>query len=531
MFASLALALCLAVSPAPGESSRQLLKKARKAEQNQNFTDAFLNYAKAAAQNPASKELWQRAQAVRGRALVEMGSRQPIPPETLCNEAPEEEVGDSVITDAELAEARELRPPPRLQGDAAPKSHELRGPAKQLFEQVARAYGLQAAFDPDYPPAGEPLRFRMESAAFQDALHALEVMTGSFLRPLDATRLFVAKDTQQKRVEFEPTVALVLPIPETVSVQEAQELGRMVQQAMEIQKFAVDGNRRLVLLRDRISKAYPARDVFDQVLLHRPMVSIEIELLSVARNFTQNLGIRLPTSLEIFSLVTQAPFVTTLPAGIPLITFFGGQSKLGFTLSSADLFAAMTEGSGRSLHKVEIRTVAMQPAQLLIGDRYPIITAGYYGEVPSNPDIPVYTPPPTVTFENLGLTVKATPFVHGEEELTIEFEIEMKLLSGAGVNGIPIISNRKLASRVRMKNSEWIVMGGLLSEAEAKSISGIAGLSSLPVIGPLLRQNNKSSEEANVLMVIRPRLLSIPPTEELTKEFWVGTEGRPYNPL
>jgi general secretion pathway protein D len=105
------------------------------------------------------------------------------------------------------------------------------------------------------------------------------------------------------------------------------------------------------------------------------------------------------------------------------------------------------------------------------------------------------------------------------------------VLAGQALNGIPIISSRKLTSKVRLKDNEWAMVAGMMTSTEAKSISGLAGLSEIPGFGALIRQNNKSKDADEVLILLRPRLLSLPPDETVTRSVWVGTETRPMLPL
>ena len=84
-------------------------------------------------------------------------------------------------------------------------------------------------------------------------------VSSSFIVPISNRVFMVVKDTEQKRRETENHVAVTIPIPEPVTLQEAQELGRSVQQLMEIQRFAIDSAQRLVIFRDRASKVRPGR--------------------------------------------------------------------------------------------------------------------------------------------------------------------------------------------------------------------------------------------------------------------------------
>jgi Flp pilus assembly secretin CpaC len=59
----------------------------------------------------------------------------------------------------------------------------------------------------------------------------------------------------------------------------------------------------------------------------------------------------------------------------------------------------------------------------------------------------------------------------------------------------------------------------------------VAGLAGIPALGALFRQNSTSVDESEVLLVIRPRLLSIAPHDEPGREFATGSEARPRIPL
>ena len=94
----------------------------------------------------------------------------------------------------------------------------------------------------------------------------------------------------------------------------------------------------------------------------------------------------------------------------------------------------------------------------------------------------IYAPPPTFNFEDLGLVVKVTPHVHGTDEVTLEVSSEFKLLEAASVDGIPVISNKKYESKVRLARGEWAVLAGLMTASDARTITGIPGLSLIPFL-------------------------------------------------
>ena len=99
------------------------------------------------------------------------------------------------------------------------------------------------------------------------------------------------------------------------------------------------------------------------------------------------------------------------------------------------------------------------------------------------------------------------------------------------MNGIPIISNRALKSTARMRFGEWAVLAGMLNGQEARTIAGLAGLSRVPVIGQLTSTHTKNKQDSDVLVLIRPTLLTLPPGETPGYSFFLGTDTHPRTPL
>ena len=82
---------------------------------------------------------------------------------------------------------------------------------------------------------------------------------------------------------------------------------------------------------------------------------------------------------------------------------------------------------------------------------------------------------------------------------------------------------------MRLRSGEWAVVAGLVSVNNSETPTGVVGLADLPWIGRLFSHQNRSSEATDVLVVLKPHLLSEPPWEDISKPMWTGTESRPLS--
>jgi len=508
---------CAAAAPNTGLTAAQLFKQAQKAERDGAIVKAYLLYAEAAAADPTNTDYWARAQALRPAASL-MDASPPKPPEFPSDKMDRTLFG--TITSGDLEEAQKPLPPPQLRVEPGHRDYNLQGDSQALWEQVAALLRLKVLFDGDYKPT-RPFRFELANADYRDALHALESATDSFLVPISERLIFVANDSQQKRTEFERTAAVAVPFPETITVQELQEVATAIRGVLDSQKLLVDTTRHLILIRDRVAKVRLAEKLLADLLRPRAQVMIEVEILTTDLSSSLNYGLSLPTSFGVASFVKRANLINYFPSGFTnFLAFGGGASLLGLGITDAQLFATVSKSSSQSIFEAQVVAVEGQPATLHVGEKYPIITSGYFGNTSGSGT--VYTPPPTVSFEDLGLVIKVTPHVASVDQVTLDLDAEFKLLGATTTNGIPVVANTQYQSKVDVMTGEWAVLSGLMTSQEAKTITGLPLLSYIP----LLRNTTITKDQGATLIVLKPHVTVAPPSASASWRAWAGSETR-----
>jgi general secretion pathway protein D len=507
--------------------AERLFKAGQKAEKAGDKFHAFLLYARAAELQPANPEYAMRKMALQADAA--MSATTHIDTSGLARDRAGD-VSEEPLTDSEVVDARAARLPPRLKSTEGLKSFDFSGDPRTVIEKVMSAYGLTVVFDHDYqtPPA---FRYRLNDVRFEEAMRALETLSNSFLVPVNEHLALMVRDTAQKRTEMSPAMSIAIPIPERISVQDATEMMTAVSQSLEIRKFSLDPAKRVVYMRDQVTKIVAARAMFADLSRLRAQVEVDVEFLEVTKSSALGYGLQLPSSS---ALVSFSSFLNNVPASVnnlsSFLTFGGGATFFGIGIASSSILATFTKSDSDVILKSQIVTLDGQAATLHVGEKYPLVTATYSGGSSNQVGqgfASGLTAPPSVTFEDLGLVLKVTPAVHDGGEVTLEISSEFKVLGATDANGNPAISTRKYEGKVRLRLDESAIVAGLLGTVEGETINGIAGVSSIPLIGRLLRTNNINKSSDQILLVLRPHLLNVPPWEFGSTPIWLGTETKP----
>ena len=226
--------------------------------------------------------------------------------------------------------------------------------------------------------------------------------------------------------------------------------------------------------------------------------------------------------------------VSSAPSGVAIADFGGSAyGGIGITSSGAGTVVVyVDEGTGTFVQAIET-TAGTNPIAIL-ANQFTENTApdvvvtndlsGSDGLVtlivsPSSSAISALTGQsfyPGSEYEDIGLKIKATPYLHPDDEVTLQLEYELRALSGSNNNGIPIISNETMSQTIRLKEGETSIMSGLVDRELTKTITGIPGLAKLPGAGYLFGLRNDNLTDDELLILITPRRVRFSTRESLS---------------
>jgi type IV pilus assembly protein PilQ len=116
-----------------------------------------------------------------------------------------------------------------------------------------------------------------------------------------------------------------------------------------------------------------------------------------------------------------------------------------------------------------------------------------------------------------GIKVTITPFISPDGYVTLDIKPEYKTIASqvytTGETGEQELAATLLQRRdldlkgVRIKDGETLVIGGLIQETEAKTVSKIPFLGDIPVIGMLFRSTGTTKEKSEMVIMLTPQIV------------------------
>lgn len=189
-----------------------------------------------------------------------------------------------------------------------------------------------------------------------------------------------------------------------------------------------------------------------------------------------------------------------------------------YTITSA---AEKTFGKGTILARPSVTTLNGQKASVLMGGQVPIFSSS--ANIGGASDT-------TVTFKDIGVKLEVTPIVNSIDKKIITLKLKPSVSSiekwiKTDTVTAPQIATREADTTVRIESGKTIVIGGLISQSDIESYSGIPGLMNIPVLGKLFQYKSHTKEQSEVFILVTPYLLTDGDDTTVIKNLPTPNEG------
>jgi tetratricopeptide (TPR) repeat protein len=472
------------------------------------------------------------------------------------------ELGD----DALLGQSRPIyEQSARLVGDATVllptagvHSFHLRADQRQTIQQVFKAYGIDVTVDESI--RGAPLRLDMDHANFETAAHLVGLVTTSFYIPLDAHRVLVVRDTKDNRQQFTRQIYETVYLS-GLSTTELTDVVNLAKNVFDVQQAVAEPIAGTITLRAPQKTLDAFNATMSSLLDGRNQVLLEVHMIQLAHTSGRSTGVQPPQSMSAYNIYTEEQSILNANQALVQQIISSGLAAPGDTLTILGILAAsgqvssslfsngfalfgggltqsalapgkvsanlnLNSSDSRELDQLQLRLGDGEAATLRTGTRYPIQTSSFSSLSASVPNIPGLTGAgasgslssllanyggsvpniPQVEYQDLGLTLKATPKVLRNDQVALTIDLKITALAGNSINGNPVLNNRAYQGVVTIKQGQAVEVVSELDRSESRAISGVPGLSEIPGLNDMTG-NVVQKNYATLLIIFTPHII------------------------
>ncbi|MGB1799266.1 MAG: type IV pilus secretin PilQ [Gammaproteobacteria bacterium] len=202
-----------------------------------------------------------------------------------------------------------------------------------------------------------------------------------------------------------------------------------------------------------------------------------------------------PPALTAFNDGTNENLIVDLPAipgdasGLALAI-----GKVGSYLLQLELSALIAEGRGEDIASPRVITSNQNEATIESGVQIPFQEASSSGAT-------------STSFQDAVLALTVTPQITPEDSIIMDLQVSQDSLSGTSVNGVPAINTRSVTTQVLVDNGETVVLGGVYTSTDRKSVDRTPFFGDLPYVGFLFKRTDIDSSKSELLIFITPKIL------------------------
>ena len=249
--------------------------------------------------------------------------------------------------------------------------------------------------------------------------------------------------------------------------------------------------------------ARKARELVKTLDVPARQVSIEAKVVSVNKEDASKLGIQWDwTTLPQYNYdgdeAKRPVFDKSGTAGC-IVSFGKGPGGKPYEWQfSAAIEAMVSHGKADVLSRPNIVTMQGQEAVINIGGEVPVPTV-------STTNSTVTT---SIEYRPAGIILRCLPMVNEDGYITSKIHTEASSPQYVEEMNAYSFQKRSADTMVRLKDGETMVIGGLISSEEIKSMSKVPFLGDLPILGNLFKSVHSSVTNSEIFIILKAKIVS-----------------------
>jgi type IV pilus secretin PilQ/predicted competence protein len=154
--------------------------------------------------------------------------------------------------------------------------------------------------------------------------------------------------------------------------------------------------------------------------------------------------------------------------------------------------AAVTDRKGKIIAHPEITTIDNKEAKIQMGQKIPVKQFDESGNV-------------VIKFEEVGTILNVTPHITAENQILMDLRPERSTYE-YDANGV-IINTSNASTNVIVSSGQTAVIGGLTTEDDVETETGVPLLKDIPLLGRLFKSTNTRMESRDLVIFVTPTIV------------------------
>lgn len=250
-------------------------------------------------------------------------------------------------------------------------------------------------------------------------------------------------------------------------------------------------------------EAQKARELVQKLDVPAKQVSIEAKVVSVNKEDASKLGIQWDwTALPQYNYdgdEAKRPVFDKSGTAGGIVSFGKGPGGKPYEWQfSAAIEAMVSHGKADVLSRPNIVTMQGQEAVINIGGEVPVPTV-------STTNSTVTT---SIEYRPAGIILRCLPMVNEDGYITSKIHTEVSSPQYVEEMNAYSFQKRSADTMVRLKDGETMVIGGLISSEEIRSMSKVPFLGDLPILGNLFKSVHSSVTNSEIFIILKAKIVS-----------------------
>ncbi len=274
-----------------------------------------------------------------------------------------------------------------------------------------------------------------------------------------------------------------------------------------------DARTNTIIIRDTTSNLDRIAEIIPTLDATTPQVLIEAKIIETTLSDTENLGIDWVAEAtltgskrpHIFPFSNRSETSSKVPDPIPAAAAAEfSYGTLDFSALQAILEMLKNRSNTNILSNPRIVTLDNQKASIVVGSQYPIPTYTY-NEDQAKLQVSGWE------YKDIGIIFDVTPHVNNAGLVTLEVQPKITaILDFVTVENtqLPRLSNESAMTKVMVRDSETLVIAGLIKSQETDTKKKIPFLGDVPVLGLIFQKSEKSLSKTDLLVFITPHIIT-----------------------